>query len=394
MTRRSPRLALLLAASAAAAAPPPPAPPAIDLPHAYYYSEMYLPQLTAGPSSLAWSPDSRELVYSMAGSLWRQRIDATLAVQLTDGPGYDYQPDWSPDGRFIVYTSAAAGGSSELWLLDVPAGRTSQLTHDGAVDLEPRWSPDGQQLVYVSTVYHRHFHVFVADFRDGRLSGARRLTGETNSAVPRYYYGPTDVEINPSWTRDGRAVLYVSNHGRLHGTGGFWRLPLEPDAPAVELHYEETNWQARPEMSPDGRRIVYSSYLGRQLAATVAAAGRRRRPVPAHLRRLGRHRPALVAGRTAAGLHLQSRRRHGIELLAVPGGPARALELGQRQRLRPAGNVHLVVRDEQRPADAGARGGDGRRRPRLRAAGRVDAPRGVRPQRASVRGALLPHQRR
>src|SRR5579863_6524567 len=46
----------------------------IDLPHPYYFREMYLPQLTAGPSSLAWSPDSGELIYSMAGSLWRQQV--------------------------------------------------------------------------------------------------------------------------------------------------------------------------------------------------------------------------------------------------------------------------------------------------------------------------------
>ena len=44
----------------------------IDLPHSYYFREMYLPQLTTGPSSVAWTPDSRSLVYSMAGSLWRQ----------------------------------------------------------------------------------------------------------------------------------------------------------------------------------------------------------------------------------------------------------------------------------------------------------------------------------
>ena len=48
----------------------------IDLPHPYYFREMYLPQLTSGPSGLAWSPDSQELIYAMAGSLWRQRIAA------------------------------------------------------------------------------------------------------------------------------------------------------------------------------------------------------------------------------------------------------------------------------------------------------------------------------
>ncbi len=39
----------------------------IDLPHPYYFREMYLPQVTTGPSAAAWSPDSKSLVYSMAG---------------------------------------------------------------------------------------------------------------------------------------------------------------------------------------------------------------------------------------------------------------------------------------------------------------------------------------
>ena len=48
----------------------------IDEPHPYYYRELYLPQLTSGPSSLSWGPDSQELVYSMAGSLWRQKLES------------------------------------------------------------------------------------------------------------------------------------------------------------------------------------------------------------------------------------------------------------------------------------------------------------------------------
>ncbi len=77
----------------------------IDEPHPYYYREMYLPQVTSGPSDAAWSPDGKELVYAMQGSLWRQRVGSREAVQLTDGPGYDSEPDWSPDGRHILYTS-------------------------------------------------------------------------------------------------------------------------------------------------------------------------------------------------------------------------------------------------------------------------------------------------
>src|SRR6266849_6272897 len=237
--------------------------PQIDLPHPYYFREMYLPQLTSGPSSLSWAPDSKEVVYSMAGSLWRQKIDSKTAQQLTDGPGYDYQPDWSPDGKRIVYVSYQKD-AMELWLLNLASGNAAQLTSGGSVNVEPRWSPDGKQIAFVSTSYNKRFHIFRADLRDRKLENVVRLTGETKSALPRYYYSAYDMEISPVWTRDGREILFVSNKGHIHGTGGFWRMKAEPGAEAREIHYEETNWRARPDFSPDGARIVYSSYLGRQ----------------------------------------------------------------------------------------------------------------------------------
>ena len=59
----------------------------VDLPHRYYYREMYLPQLTTGPNAAAWTPDSRSLVYSMAGTLWRQAVgsDAAGTTHLRSG---------------------------------------------------------------------------------------------------------------------------------------------------------------------------------------------------------------------------------------------------------------------------------------------------------------------
>ena len=77
----------------------------VKVPHPYYFREMLIPQVTSGPSAATWSPDGKELIYSMQGSLWRQAIGDDEARQLTDGPGYDYQPDWSPDGRRVVYAS-------------------------------------------------------------------------------------------------------------------------------------------------------------------------------------------------------------------------------------------------------------------------------------------------
>lgn len=256
-------LAALLAVALPAHAQRKPVLPQIDLPHPYYFREMYLPQLTSGPSSVAWSPDSKEVVYSMAGSLWRQKIDSQTTQQLTDGPGYDYQPDWSPDGKSVVYVSYQKD-AMELWLLDLASGQSQQLTKGDAVNVEPRWSPDGKQIAFVSTSYNKRFHIFRADVKAGKLENIVRLTGETRSDLPRYYYSAFDTEISPAWTRDGKEILFISNRGHIHGSGGFWRMRAEPGAEAREIHYEETNWKARPDFSPDDSRIVYSSYLGGQ----------------------------------------------------------------------------------------------------------------------------------
>ena len=76
-------LLLLLAAAFLAAASLPvraqrePVLKQIDEPHPYYFREMYLPQLTTGPSAVAWAADARSVVYSMAGSLWQQQLDSS-----------------------------------------------------------------------------------------------------------------------------------------------------------------------------------------------------------------------------------------------------------------------------------------------------------------------------
>ncbi|HXZ41108.1 MAG TPA: CehA/McbA family metallohydrolase, partial [Terriglobales bacterium] len=187
----------------------------------------------------------------------------TTAEQLTAGPGYDYQPDCSQDGRWVVYSSYYKD-AIELWALNLQTKQSRQLTSGGAVNVEPRFSPDGKRIVFVSTSYHGHFHIFLGEFSNGDLGNVQRLTGETRSDLPRYYYSEFDHEISPVWSPDGSELVFVSNRGHIYGTGGFWRVRAEPGAEAREIHYEETAWKARPDFSPDGKHIVYASYLGQQ----------------------------------------------------------------------------------------------------------------------------------
>jgi len=108
----------------------------IRLPHAYYYREMYVPQVTSGPTNATWPPDGQELIYSMQGSLWRQRIGSIEASQVTSGDAYDCQPDWSPDGRHVVYATYR-NDAVELWLLDLARGAARPIVAQGAVNVDP-----------------------------------------------------------------------------------------------------------------------------------------------------------------------------------------------------------------------------------------------------------------
>jgi TolB protein len=334
----------------------------IDVPHPYYFREMYLPQLTTEPSAMAWSPDSESLVYSMAGSLWLQKVDSDVTEQLTDGPGYDYQPDWSSDGRWIVYCKYDRDAIS-LWVYEVASKKAHALTKDNAVNVEPRFSPDSKRIVFVSTAYNRRFHIFAGRFENGSLANVERLTGENRSSLPRYYYSVFDHEISPTWSSDGSELLFVSNRGHLYGSGGFWRAKAEPGAEAREIHYEETTWKARPEFSPDGKRIVYGSYLGRAWHQLWVMPARGGDALPLTYGDFDNINPRWSPDGKQIAFVSNRGGNTSLWVQSVPGGAQRELIAKERHFLSPVGTIHLSVVNEKEhsiPARVFVAAADGR----------------------------------
>ncbi|HEX4799789.1 MAG TPA: CehA/McbA family metallohydrolase [Sphingomicrobium sp.] len=354
---------MLLAPTTAAQAGREPVLKQVDLPHSYYWRELYLPQLTTGPSGTSFTPDGKTLIYSMAGSLWRQAIGSSEATELTHPlAGYDYQPDVAPDGRSVVFTRYNGTGL-ELWRLDLASGREQPLTSGGAVNVEPRLSPDGTRIAWVSTQGTGHFNLFIAGIGTGGLTHAHPLLGERQSKISRYYYSTFDHTINPSWAPDGKRILYVTNNEVAWGTGDIWSVAADDSSDRHKVLSEETSWSARPETSPDGKQVLFASYHGRQWRQLWLTTPNGMAPLPITFGDFDRWNARWSPEGQRIAFITNEHGNTGLVVHDYVGGAETPIVAGQRHYLIPRTQLTLDIRDEQGrsvPARVAVLGSDGR----------------------------------
>ena len=96
-----------------------------------------------------WSPDGRFIAYSSDRGgkfdIWVRQVSGGDPVQITKSPGHNWQPDWSPDGKFIAYRSENGEGG----LFIIPAlGGAGMERKIASFGYHPRWSPDSSQILF------------------------------------------------------------------------------------------------------------------------------------------------------------------------------------------------------------------------------------------------------
>ena len=156
----------------------------------------------------AWSPDGQSIVFTSdregSADLFRVKPDGSGLERLTDSPAYDDQAAFSADGRQLVFVTTRAGGRPNLWTLDIATRRTRPLTSGEGGDFRPSWSPDGRWIAFSSSrgrtltfAHGRWEHLQFADIYVVRPDGSGlKRVGEHGN-----FCG------SPKWTADSHHIV-------------------------------------------------------------------------------------------------------------------------------------------------------------------------------------------
>lgn len=181
----------------------------------------HIDEYSSFESSVAWSPDSRQLAF-VAFAKGRNRLliaDAEKGkiVKQLDVPGVPAlsNPTWSPNGNTIVFTGLV-DGQSDLYAYNLATGAVKQLTNDLYANLQPSFSPDGQTIVFATdavsmqgnTVQHQYAHnLALYNLATGKTTQLHLFAG-ANNLNP--VFGADSVIYFLS-DRDGFRNLYTYN---------------------------------------------------------------------------------------------------------------------------------------------------------------------------------------
>ena len=202
----------------------------------------------------AVSPDAKTICFSYLGDLWTVGAEGGRAARLTVHEAHDGFPRYSPDGRWIAFSSnrhPAAIYNYDIYVVPATGGAARRITYNTINDYPSDWSPDGSRILFQSMRNARTWQQYAVEVKTGI---AKQLTDD-----PMYLrYGV--------WSPDGTTITYTRA-----GSIATWTRPKYKGSANMELYSKNlangkvariTNYEGMdqwPMYSRDGKTVYYVS---------------------------------------------------------------------------------------------------------------------------------------
>jgi hypothetical protein len=214
------------------------------------YQYVVAQALTVGPDrggDLGFSPDGNQVAVFARKERGRvllllDAIHGGIAKEYPIPVDQAMSPAFSPDGATVAF-HAFEGGRADIYLLDLASGKVTNFTDDAAYDAGPTFSPDGKFIVY-SSQSSEDTKLFEASVADPKQR--RQIT-----------YGPGDDE-GPAFSKDGKRLFFASD--RDGGVFDIFDLNLETHALSRLTKVIGSALNPVPVTTRDGERVIYQAY--------------------------------------------------------------------------------------------------------------------------------------
>ena len=155
-------------------------------------------------------------------------------------------PSFAPDGQRLAFAGSDEGGWTDIYLVDVTGDSLRALRRDLYHDREPDWSPDGQHIVFSSDRWlggrRGHYNLFLYDLATEQISVLSQ--GEHNDGQPR-------------WSPDGERIVFSSDRA---GAYNIYALQLAGERTATRRLTHVLTGAFDPVLLADGQRLLFSGY--------------------------------------------------------------------------------------------------------------------------------------
>ena len=220
----------------------------------HFPQQVFTPEFSAKMiRQLTTSPDGKMVVFNAAGFLYKKELPNGTPERLTNGLDFEFEPSFSPDGKYVVYTTWSDEFKGSIKRADVRSGRFTTLTDEKGFYYSPSYSSNGDRIVFrkgrgndvLGHTFGRGGGIYVMSAN----GGAKTLVSENG--------------IKPKFNADNSRIFFQSSE---NGKKAYKSIGVNGGG---EITHYTSGYATQFEPSPDGKWMAFTEFFNVYLTPMV-----------------------------------------------------------------------------------------------------------------------------